>query len=257
MAGKESDEFLDKVQYHQKEVGSTLQKSSFEERYDWIVQKKKEGSTQFEQKKYLEAIDTWMQALCAYDFSKYKKSKKETEMSLKIPIVNNMALAFMILSKTTIDEAKYLDRANSLLDQVLKSDPKNEKAMLRKCGVLVDIGKIPECREILEKLQVIAFDSKNSQAVYQEIKRIKQKIEEKLNPPKPKKVVPKTNGFDKENDWYYQMKQFQQQNERIKKKELEYIDSLDPISRFFYTQVYSRCCKPRRINKFEYKQKLS
>jgi len=35
---------------------------------------------------------------------------------------------------------------------VLKSDPKNEKAMLRKCGVLVDIGKIPECREILEKL---------------------------------------------------------------------------------------------------------
>ena len=76
----------------------------------------------------------------------------ETEMSLKIPIVNNMALAFMILSKTTLDEAKYLDRANSLLDQVLKSDPKNEKAMLRKCGVLVDIGKIPECREILEKL---------------------------------------------------------------------------------------------------------
>ena len=73
-------------------------------------------------------------------------------MSLKIPIVNNMALAFMILAKTTLDEAKYLERANSLLEQVLKSDPKNEKAMLRKCGVLVDIGKIPECRQILEKL---------------------------------------------------------------------------------------------------------
>jgi len=73
-------------------------------------------------------------------------------MSLKIPIVNNMALAFMILSKSTLDEAKYLDRANSLLDQVLKSDPKNEKALLRKCGVLVDTGKIPECKEILEKL---------------------------------------------------------------------------------------------------------
>ena len=73
-------------------------------------------------------------------------------MTLKIPIVNNMALAFMILSKSTLDEAKYLDRANSLLDQVLKSDPKNEKALLRKCGVLVDTGKTPECREILEKL---------------------------------------------------------------------------------------------------------
>ena len=39
-----------------------------------------------------------------------------------------------------------------------------------------------------------------------EIKRIKNKIEEKRNPQKPKKVVPKKNGFDKANDWYYQMK---------------------------------------------------
>ena len=146
MAGQESDEFLDKVQYHTKEVGSTLQNSSFEERYEWISQKKQEGSAQFSDKKYLEAIDTWMQALCAYDFSKYKKPAKETEKSLKIPIVNNMALAFMILAKSTLDEAKYLDRANGLLDQVLKSEPNNEKALLRKCGVLVDLGRIPESR---------------------------------------------------------------------------------------------------------------
>ena len=160
---------MDKVQYHTKEVGTTLLNSSFEERYDWISEKKKEGSVQFQEKKDLEAIDTWMQALCAYDFSKYKSRegrKKETEKSLKIPIVNNMALAFMILAKTTIDEAKYLDRANGLLDQVLKSEPNNEKAMLRKCGVLVDLGRIPEARQILEKLQIIAFDRANSQAVY-------------------------------------------------------------------------------------------
>jgi len=162
----------------------------------------------------VEAIDTWMQALCAYDFTKYKNRKKETEaanMSLKIPIVNNMALAFMILSKTTSDESKYLSRAMRLLDQVLKIDPNNEKALLRKCGVVLDLGSIQECREIIDKLQVVAFDSANSQAVYMEIKRINQRIEEKLNPKRTEvqtaKVVPK-NGFDKENDWYYQMKLF-------------------------------------------------
>jgi hypothetical protein len=63
-----------------------------------------------------------------------------------------MALAFMIMSKCTSDEIKYLNKANGLLDQVLRSDPKNEKAMLRKCGVLIDLGNIKECREILDKL---------------------------------------------------------------------------------------------------------
>lgn len=67
---------------------------------------------------------------------------------------------------------------------MLKSDPKNEKALLRKCGVLVELNGLKECEEILEKLNLIAFDSANSQAVYMEIKRIKQRIEEKKNPKK-------------------------------------------------------------------------
>lgn len=65
---------------------------------------------------------------------------------MKIPIVNNMALAFMLLAKEEPKQEKvYLERANGLLDQVLKSDPNNEKALLRKCGILVDLGRIKEC----------------------------------------------------------------------------------------------------------------
>ena len=111
---------------------------------------------------------------------------------------------------------KYLEKANGLLEQILKIDPKNEKALLRKCGVLVDLGGLKECEELLERLNVIAFDSAKSQAVYMEIKKIKQRMEDKKNgkiptptaqnqrvyPPNPK-VVPKKNGFVKENDWYY------------------------------------------------------
>ena len=104
-----------------------------------------------------------MQALCAYDFSKYKSKKQETESKLKIPIVNNMALSFMMLAKEdSFNEIRYLQKANGLLDQVLKSDPNNEKALLRKCAILVDLGSINECYLLLEKLNVIAFDSAKS-----------------------------------------------------------------------------------------------
>jgi hypothetical protein len=68
---------------------------------------------------------------------------KETETTLKIPIVNNMALAFIFLAKEDPSRQKeYLERANGLIDQVLKIDPNNEKALLRKCGVLIDLGNI-------------------------------------------------------------------------------------------------------------------
>ena len=161
--------------------------------------------------------------MCAYDFSKHKDKHSETESKLKIPIVNNMALSFMMLATQELSsKASHLERANGLLDQVLKSDPKNEKALLRKCGVLVDLNCLKECEEILEKLNLIAFDSANSQAVYMEIKRIKQRIEDIRNPKKeiPNVVLsqqPKKNGFDKENDWYYQKKQFEEQYQLIKK----------------------------------------
>ena len=101
---------------------------------------------------------------------------------MKIPIVNNMALSFMMLANEEPNmRLKYLEKANGLLEQILKIDPKNEKALLRKCGVLVDLGGLKECEELLERLNVIAFDSAKSQAVYMEIKKIKQRMEDKKN----------------------------------------------------------------------------
>ena len=160
-----------------------LQDYSYEDRFAWILRKKEEGSQLCKDQKYKEAIDIWMQAMCGYEFGKYKKDKKtETESQLKIPIVNNMALSFMMLANEEPNmRLKYLEKANGLLEQILKIDPKNEKALLRKCGVLVDLGGLKECEELLERLNVIAFDSAKSQAVYMEIKKIKQRMEDKKN----------------------------------------------------------------------------
>ena len=65
-------------------------------------------------------------------------------------------------------------------------------------------------------LNEVAFDSAKSQAVYMEIKNIRDNMEEKKSgvkkaPPAAKKQVPKKNGFDKENDWYYQRKLFEKE----------------------------------------------
>ena len=71
---------------------------------------------------------------------------------------------------------EYLQKVSNLLDQVLKIQPKNEKALMRKCRVLVDIGgnqNYQKCEECLKILNEVAFDSPKSQAVYMEIKNIR------------------------------------------------------------------------------------
>jgi len=58
----------------------------------------------------------------------------------------------------------------------LKIEPRNEKALMRKCRVLVDLGgdaNYKQCENLLSILNEVAFDSAKSQAVYMEIKNIR------------------------------------------------------------------------------------
>ena len=94
------------------------------------------------------------------------KKKQEIDTNLKIPIVNNMALAFQKLAnKEDEHQTDYLQKVSNLLDQVLKIEPRNEKALMRKCRVLVDIGgkeNYNQCEELLKTLNEVAFDSAKS-----------------------------------------------------------------------------------------------
>ena len=40
---------------------------------------------------------------------------------------------------------------------MLKIDPMNEKALMRKCGVLVDLKEKKECEKMLKLLEEVAF----------------------------------------------------------------------------------------------------
>jgi len=58
-------------------------------------------------------------------------------------------------------QTKY-DRASLMLDQVLKIDPKNEKSLMRKCSISIQMGDHEGANKYLKSLEEVAFQSPNS-----------------------------------------------------------------------------------------------
>ena len=163
-----------------KEKDQLLKNHTYDERYKWIQEQKTSGDKKFKDGAFNDAVDMYMQALCGLNFARLKPTKtqlEDIEKKLKIPILSNMAL--------TLIQMKNHGRAINLLDQILKIDAKNDKAILRKCHVLIDLKKIKECEKLVEIAKEIAFDSEKSQALYKEIKCIEERIK---NPDMPQKL---------------------------------------------------------------------
>jgi len=60
-----------------------------------------------------------------------------------------MALCLMNLTKYS--------RASSMLDEVLKIDPLQEKALMRKCSVMIELGDHEGANKFLKCLEEVAF----------------------------------------------------------------------------------------------------
>ena len=58
----------DKIKQFGTEIESTLKNCSYDERVQWITQKKEEANVLFKQQKHDEAVDAYMQALCGFNF---------------------------------------------------------------------------------------------------------------------------------------------------------------------------------------------
>lgn len=110
-----------------------LRDASFEKRWKWIEDKKADGNISYKEQKFDEAIDTYLACLCGFEFGKSisNQQKEDVELKLKVPILNNLALCLM-------GQKKY-ERAIKMLDQVLKIDNKQEKALIRKCTCYIEL----------------------------------------------------------------------------------------------------------------------
>ena len=65
-----------------------------------------------------------------------------------------------------------------MIDQVLKIDASNAKALIRKCHVLIELGKPDDCNSLLGRIEEVAFQSDKSQLLYNEIKDIRERIKD-------------------------------------------------------------------------------
>lgn len=116
------------------DAANELAGKSFEEKCEWIKIKKEIGNNFVKENKIEEALDTYLLSLCGFSFKDddvTKEAIKEKDVELKVPILNNMALCLI--------RSKKYERALSMLDQVVKIDPKNEKAHMRKCMAYIEM----------------------------------------------------------------------------------------------------------------------
>ena len=107
---------------------------SFDEKCEWIKNQKEIGNNLVKENKLEEALDAYLKSLCGFNFKDDGVSKETMtakDVELKVPILNNMALCLIRM--------KRYDRALSMLDQVGKIDPKNEKATMRKCMAYIEM----------------------------------------------------------------------------------------------------------------------
>ena len=65
----------DRIKQHSAEIETKLKDYTYDDRVKWITDKKEEANAIFKQQKHEEAIDTYIQALCGFNFKQKKYGK--------------------------------------------------------------------------------------------------------------------------------------------------------------------------------------
>lgn len=66
----DAESFQNKIKEFTEEVSILLKDHSYEQRCNWISDMKESGNTQFKESNYDLAIETYMRALCGFEFNK-------------------------------------------------------------------------------------------------------------------------------------------------------------------------------------------
>ena len=107
-----------------------------------------------------------MRALCGMDFTSYsikENAKEQKELDtrvkreLKAPILNNIALCLIKQGK--------IQRANTMLDLVIDSDPTNNKAWQRKIQNLISLGEVDQAAKVVLKAEPYAILEHDKQQI--------------------------------------------------------------------------------------------
>mmetsp|Transcript_31588 Transcript_31588/g.48285 ORF Transcript_31588/g.48285 Transcript_31588/m.48285 type:complete len:165 (+) Transcript_31588:164-658(+) len=147
-----------------------LKGTSFEERWQWVEQCKDQGNVEYKKQNFAEAMDKYIKSLCGLEFGKdaTEDQKREVDAQLKIPILNNLAICLIQL--------KRYPQALQMTDQVLRIDPLNEKALMRRSTALVEFTEFDKAEKVIAQLEEQLSISKNEQVLREHITKTKARI---------------------------------------------------------------------------------
>ena len=120
-----------------------MQGMTYDERKEWLVEKKDEGNALFQHGKFAEATECYMQAISGLTQGTTAAEKADATRTIHVPLVNNLAACFVELGEW--------GRAAALSDEVLKLDPDNLKALLRKGRALLCLREHDAAGEVLRR----------------------------------------------------------------------------------------------------------
>ena len=141
--------FKAKLAQLQADAANELKGLSAEEKWNWVLAQKEEGNKQYTGKDYSSAEWTYLKALLGVDMGKdlSKERINEINQKLKLPILNNLAQC--------LKQQKQYPRAMQMIEEALKVDSNNQKALCRKATLLIEMTEFDRAEAVLKKLDDI------------------------------------------------------------------------------------------------------
>ena len=161
-----------------------MKELTYEERKEWLIEKKNEGNTFFQNKDYEKACEMYMQAISALTTGESLEEKKDALVNIQIPLVNNLAACYAELGK--------FSKVAALSNEVLRLDNNNLKATLRMGHALLELREHKDAKIILEKaieLSQTAVPKGSGEKVARKAKKLLRHLNQSMN--RDRKVVKK------------------------------------------------------------------
>lgn len=152
------------------EITEFLKDFTWEERFEWMHQKKLKGNRMYNKKRFDEAIQNFSEAIMAIDFKGSEEERQRICNEIQVPCLLSMAAA--------LKEKKEYTKALKVCDQAINSNEYYYKSYFRRGAIFQAMGEYEKALADYKKAQELCKDEVFSVTVRYAIEDLKT-VEEK------------------------------------------------------------------------------